>query len=52
MGIIAIFGAPELVLFIMGGVFVSRTLRSLPSGLLQMRGKRICRMAPIHHHYD
>lgn len=43
----------ELVLFIMGGVFVMETLSvMLQVGSYKLRGKRIFRMAPIHHHYE
>ncbi|MCL5255237.1 MAG: phospho-N-acetylmuramoyl-pentapeptide-transferase [Gammaproteobacteria bacterium] len=53
LGIIAILVRQELVLFIMGGVFVMETLSvMLQVGSYKMRGKRIFRMAPIHHHYE
>lgn len=53
LGIIAILVRQELVLFIMGGVFVIETLSvMLQVGSYKMRGKRIFRMAPIHHHYE
>lgn len=53
LGIIAILVRQELVLFIMGGVFVIETLSvMLQVGSYKLRGKRIFRMAPIHHHYE
>lgn len=53
LGIIAILVRQELVLFIMGGVFVMETLSvMLQVGSYKMRGKRVFRMAPIHHHYE
>lgn len=53
LGIIAILVRQELVLFIMGGVFVIETLSvMLQVGSYKMRGKRVFRMAPIHHHYE
>ena len=53
LGIIAILVRQELVLFIMGGVFVMETISVvLQVGSYKMRGKRVFRMAPIHHHYE
>lgn len=53
LGIIAILVRQELVLFIMGGVFVVETVSvMLQVGSYKMRGKRVFRMAPIHHHYE
>jgi phospho-N-acetylmuramoyl-pentapeptide-transferase len=37
----------------MGGIFVVETLSViLQVGSFKLRGKRIFRMAPIHHHYE
>ena len=53
LGIIAVVVRQELVLFIMGGVFVIETLSViLQVGSFKLRGKRIFRMAPIHHHFE
>ncbi|RUO80083.1 phospho-N-acetylmuramoyl-pentapeptide-transferase [Idiomarina tyrosinivorans] len=53
LGTIAVLVRQELVLFIMGGVFVMETLSvMLQVGSYKLRGKRIFRMAPIHHHYE
>ncbi|MGX5913186.1 phospho-N-acetylmuramoyl-pentapeptide-transferase [Aliidiomarina sp. Khilg15.8] len=53
LGIIAVLVRQELILFIMGGVFVVETLSVvLQVGSYKMRGKRVFRMAPIHHHYE
>lgn len=53
LGVIAVMVRQELVLFIMGGVFVMETLSvMLQVGSYKLRGKRIFRMAPIHHHYE
>ena len=53
LGVIAVLVRQELVLFIMGGVFVVETLSViLQVGSYKMRGQRIFRMAPIHHHYE
>jgi phospho-N-acetylmuramoyl-pentapeptide-transferase len=54
LGTIAVITRQEVVLFIMGGVFVAETL----SVMLQVAyfrwtgGKRIFRMAPLHHHFE
>ena len=43
----------ELVLVIMGGVFVMETVSViLQVGSYKLTGKRIFRMAPIHHHFE
>ena len=53
LGVIAVLVRQELVLFIMGGVFVIETLSViLQVGSFKLRGQRIFRMAPIHHHYE
>ncbi|XOV81060.1 MAG: phospho-N-acetylmuramoyl-pentapeptide-transferase [Aestuariibacter sp.] len=53
LGILAILVRQELVLVIMGGVFVMETLSViLQVGSFKLRGQRIFRMAPIHHHYE
>ena len=54
LGTIAVITRQEIVLFIMGGVFVAETV----SVMLQVGyyrysgGKRIFRMAPLHHHFE
>lgn len=53
LGVLAILVRQELVLFIMGGVFVAETVSvMLQVGSFKLRGKRIFRMAPIHHHFE
>jgi len=53
LGIIAVLIRQELVLLIMGGVFVMEAISViLQVGSYKLRGKRIFRMAPIHHHYE
>jgi phospho-N-acetylmuramoyl-pentapeptide-transferase len=53
LGILAVLVRQEIVLFIMGGIFVVETLSViLQVGSFKLRGKRIFRMAPIHHHYE
>ena len=54
LGTIAIIVRQEIVLFIMGGVFVAETL-SVIFQVLYFKysgGKRIFRMAPLHHHFE
>lgn len=53
LGIIAVIVRQEIVLFIMGGIFVIETLSViLQVASYKLRGKRIFRMAPIHHHFE
>ncbi|WP_269520812.1 phospho-N-acetylmuramoyl-pentapeptide-transferase [Alteromonas sp. BMJM2] len=53
LGVLAVLVRQELVLIIMGGVFVIETLSViLQVGSFKLRGQRIFRMAPIHHHYE
>ena len=54
LGVIAVVVRQEVVLFIMGGLFVAETL-SVMVQVLYFRatgGRRIFRMAPLHHHYE
>ena len=54
LGTIAVIVRQEIVLFIMGGVFVAETL-SVMIQVIYFKatgGKRIFRMAPLHHHYE
>jgi len=53
LGIVAVVTRQEIVLFIMGGVFVIETVSViLQVGSFKLTGKRIFRMAPLHHHYE
>ena len=53
LGIVAIVVRQEIALFIMGGVFVIETVSViLQVGSYKLTGKRIFRMAPLHHHYE
>jgi phospho-N-acetylmuramoyl-pentapeptide-transferase len=51
---VAVAVRQELVLFIMGGIFVAETLSViLQVGSYRLRnGKRIFLMAPLHHHFE
>ncbi len=54
LGTVAVIVRQEIVLFVMGGVFVAETL----SVMIQVvyfkmtGGKRVFRMAPLHHHFE
>ena len=53
LGIVAVVVRQELVLAIMGGVFVMEAVSViLQVASFKMTGKRIFRMAPIHHHFE
>jgi phospho-N-acetylmuramoyl-pentapeptide-transferase len=53
LGVVAVIVRQEIVLFIMGGVFVIETLSViLQVASFKLTGKRIFRMAPLHHHYE
>jgi len=53
LGAIAIVVRQEIVLAIMGGVFVVETLSVvIQVASFKLTGKRVFRMAPIHHHYE
>lgn len=53
LGMIAITARQELVLLIMGGIFVAETVSViLQVASFKMTGKRIFRMAPLHHHFE
>jgi phospho-N-acetylmuramoyl-pentapeptide-transferase len=53
LGTIAVIVRQEIVLFIMGGVFVMETLSvMLQVTSFKLTGRRIFRMAPLHHHYE
>ena len=53
LGIVAVMVRQEIVLFIMGGIFVLETVSvMLQVASFRLTGKRIFRMAPIHHHFE
>jgi phospho-N-acetylmuramoyl-pentapeptide-transferase len=53
LGTIAVIIKQEILLFFVGGVFVIEALSViLQVGSFKLRGKRIFRMAPIHHHFE
>ncbi len=53
LGTIAVIVRQELVLFIMGGLFVAETMSVIVQvASFKLTGRRIFRMAPLHHHYE
>lgn len=53
LGVVAVIVRQEIVLFVMGGVFVMETFSvMLQVASFKLTGKRIFRMAPIHHHFE
>ena len=53
LGIVAVLVRQELVLLIMGGVFVMETVSViLQVASFKLTGRRIFRMAPLHHHFE
>jgi phospho-N-acetylmuramoyl-pentapeptide-transferase len=53
LGVLAVITRQEIVLFIMGGVFVMETVSViLQVASFKLTGRRIFRMAPIHHHFE
>jgi phospho-N-acetylmuramoyl-pentapeptide-transferase len=53
LGVVAVIVRQEIILFIMCGVFVVETLSVMVQvASFKLTGKRVFRMAPIHHHYE
>ncbi len=53
LGTFAIMVRQELIFCLMGGVFVVETVSViLQVGSFKLRGKRIFKMAPLHHHFE
>jgi len=53
IGTVSVITKHELVLFITGGLFVMEAVSViLQVGSYKLRGKRIFKMAPIHHHFE
>jgi phospho-N-acetylmuramoyl-pentapeptide-transferase len=51
--VVAVVVRQEIVLFIMGGVFVVETLSvMIQVASFKLTGRRVFRMAPLHHHYE
>ncbi len=53
LGCVAVIVRQEIVLLVMGGVFVVETASvMLQVASFKLTGKRLFRMAPIHHHFE
>jgi phospho-N-acetylmuramoyl-pentapeptide-transferase len=53
IGMLAVLTKHELTLLLVGGLFIFETLSVIIQvGSFKMRGKRVFKMAPIHHHYE
>jgi len=53
LGVVAVIARQELVLLIMGGVFVVETVSVvIQVTSYKLTGRRIFRMAPLHHHFE
>ena len=53
LGVVAVAIRHEIVLVIMGGIFVLETVSVIIQvASFKLTGKRVFRMAPIHHHYE
>lgn len=53
LGVIAVIVRQELLLFLMGGIFVAETVSViLQVASFKLTGQRIFKMAPLHHHFE
>jgi len=53
LGTVAVIVRQEIVLLIMGGIFVIETASVIIQvASFKLTGKRVFRMAPIHHHFE
>lgn len=53
LGIVAVMVRQEIILFVMGGIFVAETMSViLQVASYKLRKKRIFKMAPLHHHFE
>ena len=53
IGMLAVLTKNELILALVGGLFVIEALSVIIQvGSFKTRGKRVFRMAPIHHHFE
>ncbi|MCZ6486564.1 MAG: phospho-N-acetylmuramoyl-pentapeptide-transferase [Gammaproteobacteria bacterium] len=53
LGVTAVIVRQEIVLFIMGGIFVAETVSVMVQvASFKLTGRRVFRMAPLHHHYE
>ena len=53
LGLIAVIARQELVLFVVGAIFVIETLSVIIQVIsFRVWGKRVFKIAPIHHHFE
>jgi phospho-N-acetylmuramoyl-pentapeptide-transferase len=53
LGVVAVLLKRELLLLVIGGVFVAETLSVIAQVVsFKLTGKRVFRMAPLHHHFE
>ena len=53
LGLVAVIIRHEYVLLIMGGIFVIEAISVILQVLsFKITGKRVFKMAPLHHHYE
>ena len=53
LGMVAILAKAEILLILIGGIFVLETVSVITQVIsFKLTGKRIFRMAPLHHHYE
>jgi phospho-N-acetylmuramoyl-pentapeptide-transferase len=53
LGLVAVITRHEIVFAIMGGIFVLETVSVIVQvASFKLTGKRVFRMAPIHHHFE
>ncbi len=53
LGTVAVFSKNELLLILLGGLFVVETVSVILQVLsFQLTGKRLFKMAPLHHHFE
>lgn len=53
LGVMAVFTKNELLLLVLGGVFVVEALSVITQVIsFKMTGRRVFKMAPIHHHFE
>jgi phospho-N-acetylmuramoyl-pentapeptide-transferase len=53
LGCVAVIVRQEIVLLVMGGVFVMETASvMIQVASFKLTGKRVFRMAPVHHHFE
>lgn len=53
LGVVAVMVRQEIILFVMGGIFVAETMSViLQVASYKLRKKRIFKMAPLHHHFE